>query len=113
LEHVAVDGGILWEGRVDILELGFLLRAGERDMAALPGGDALLECRVVQRTAVPQDLLQRTLLRWCGAERFLVGRAARPVCPLFAQGSVFSSGSTQSVDDQDLWLTPAAPHRQG
>ena len=103
LQHVAVEGDILWERLTDGRELGFLLRAGEADVAALPGGDALLQGRVVEGATAPQDLLKRTLLGGRGPQLFLVRRAPRR---LFAHVSVFSSRSTRAVDDQDVWLKP-------
>src|SRR5262249_41998156 len=58
LEHMTVDGRILGEGCPDVLQLGFLLKAGDRQAAALPGGDALFESDVVELPAPQQDALQ-------------------------------------------------------
>jgi hypothetical protein len=46
---MAVDGGVVRELLTDRLQLGFLLRAREGDVAALPGGDALFQGGVVER----------------------------------------------------------------
>src|SRR5262249_15800540 len=101
LQNVAGNGGRLRAPLPRVLEFGFLLVAREGDAAALPGGDALLQSSVVERATVPEDALQRTLLCGRGPQLLLVGLVAR--C-LFAHVSVFSSGSTKAVDDQDVWL---------
>jgi hypothetical protein len=75
LQHVAVDGGVLREFRPNGLQLGFLLVAGDGDAAALPGGDALLQGRVVERAAAPEHVLQRPLLGRRGARLLLIGFA--------------------------------------
>ena len=72
-----VDGGIFRELRTDGLQLGFLLIARHRDTAPLPGGDALLEGRVIEHAAVPQDALELTFLCGCRPQLLLVRRAVR------------------------------------
>ena len=54
LQHVAVDGGVFGHLCPDGLQLGFLCKARDGDVAALPGGDALLERGVVERAAAPE-----------------------------------------------------------
>src|SRR5262245_41754205 len=46
-------------------------------LPAPPPGDALLQGRVVEHAAAPQDHLKLTLLRWRRLELFLVGLAHR------------------------------------
>ena len=74
---MAVDGGIVRELGADVLEFRFLLLAREADVAALPGGAALLEGDMVAGTAAPQDTLQRARLCGRGLELLLEGLAAR------------------------------------
>src|SRR5262249_874117 len=63
LEEMRMDGGILWEGGPQVLELGFLLETGGCSaLPAPPPSEALLQRRVVKGAAAPQDLLQRPLL---------------------------------------------------
>jgi hypothetical protein len=57
LQDVAVDGGVVGHLRADGLQLGFLVVAGDGAVAPLPGGDALLQRGVVERTAQPQHAL--------------------------------------------------------
>ena len=57
LQDVAVEGGVLRHVRTDILQLGFLLVARDRDVAALPGGDALLQGGVGERATAPEHLV--------------------------------------------------------
>jgi hypothetical protein len=59
----------------------------------------------------PQDVLQRTLLWRCRGPQLVLVRLA--TCGLIAHRGLCPSGGTQAVGDQDVWLTPAAPHRQG
>jgi hypothetical protein len=103
LQHVAVDGCVFRERLADVLQLRFLLVAREADVAALPGGDALLKRRVVERATAPQDALKLALLLGRRPEFLLVGPAARR---LFAHTWVFPSLSTRAVEGQDFWLTP-------
>jgi hypothetical protein len=58
LQHVRVDGGVLGPLRPNRLQLGVLLVAGDGDVAALLGGDALLQRGGVERAAQLQDSLQ-------------------------------------------------------
>ena len=103
LQHVAVEGGILRQLRPDGRELGFLLKACHRDVAPLPGGDALLQGGVVEGATAPQNGFKRTLLSGRGPQLLLVGRAAR--C-LLGHAGVFPSRSTQAVAQQDCWRKP-------
>src|SRR5262249_41217971 len=57
----------------------------------------------VERATAPQDALQRTLLGRRGLELLLVRLAARPLC---THGYVFSSRSTNSGEQRDIWLQP-------
>lgn len=66
LQDVAVNGCVLRECGADVLQLGFLLVAGEGDATAAVGSDTLLQGRVVEPAARPQDAIQHLLLcgRW-------------------------------------------------
>jgi len=66
LQHMGVDGGVGRHGRSEVLQLGFLRRARDGAVAALVGGDALLQGRVGERAAVPDHCVQRRLRsgRW-------------------------------------------------
>jgi len=77
-----VDGGILWHLGADVLQLGFLLIARDRDAPPLPGRDALLQGDVVERAACPQHALKFPLLDWRGLEFVLVGFAYRLLFPI-------------------------------
>jgi hypothetical protein len=81
LQDVAVDGGVIRERGPDVLQLGFLLVARERDVAALPGGDALLEGDGVELPAHHDHALQLVLL--CGCRLELV-RERLAACGLVA-----------------------------
>src|SRR5262249_1076239 len=59
----------------DRLELRFLLVARDGDAAALPGGDALLKGRVVERAAMPEYFVQHPLLRGRWPQFLFVGLA--------------------------------------
>ena len=74
---MAVDGGVLRERCAEVLQLRFLLIAREREVAALPGGDALLQRRVVESTAQSKHTPKRPLLLKRGLEVVLVGLAYR------------------------------------
>src|SRR5262249_32944073 len=97
----------------DVLQLDFLLIAREADVAALPGGDALLQSDIVEGTTAPQDTLQRTLLGGRGPQLLLVGLAARSCCRLFAHACVFPARSTKVVAHQDCycWRKPRQVRR--
>ena len=72
---MAMDAGVLWHLRAPGFQLGFLLRAREGDVAALPGGDALFQGGVLERAAAPQDELKLALLAGCRPQ-FLLERLA-------------------------------------
>src|SRR5262249_44609220 len=64
LQDMAVESGVVGTLRPDILQLGCLLEAGRHfALPATPPGDPLLQGRVVEQTAMPQNLLQRLFLR--------------------------------------------------
>ena len=75
--HLAMDGGILWQSGAKVLECGFLLKTREGDAHAVPGGDALLQRRVVESTAQSKHTPKRPLLLKRGLEVVLVGLAYR------------------------------------
>ena len=60
-----------------VLQLGFLLVARDRDVAPLPGRDALLQGGVVEHATAPEHLLQRPLLGGRRPQLLLVGLAHR------------------------------------
>ncbi len=62
LQDVCMDGGIFRELGPEVFQLRFLLVARDGDLVPLPGGDALLQGRIVERAAVPQDKLKLALL---------------------------------------------------
>src|SRR5215831_17518050 len=70
-----MDGRVLREFSADVLQFGFLLVAGNRSAASLPGGDALLQGDVVEPATQPEHTLQFPLLLRSGPEPVLVGPA--------------------------------------
>ncbi len=78
-----MDGGVLRELRADGLQFGFLLVARDGDVAALPGGDALLQGGVVELAAAPQHFLQRPLLGGRGTQLLFVGLAHESVWSIY------------------------------
>jgi len=77
LEHVRVDGRIFGELGPTVLPFSFLLVARDRDVAALPGGDARRKSGIVAIATVPQDNLPRPLLLRSGREVVRIGFAHR------------------------------------
>jgi hypothetical protein len=77
LQHMAMDGGILWHSGANVLEFGFLLKTRAGDPHALPGGDALFQRRVVERATQSKHTPKRPLLFRRGLEFVLVGLAYR------------------------------------
>src|SRR5262245_23518455 len=83
---MGVDTRVLRELLPYDLQLGFLLIARDGYMAALPGGDALLQRGIVEIAATPKHFVQHPHL--CGSRtQFLFVRLAhhlhvlyRPVC---------------------------------
>ncbi len=57
LQDVRVDCGVFRELGADHLQLRLLLIARDGDVAALPGGDALLKRGVVERATAPEHLV--------------------------------------------------------
>ena len=109
LQHVAVDGGVFWHLGPDGFQLGFLGQARDGDVAALPGGEALLKRRVVERATAPEHGLQRPFLGGRRAQFLLVGLAhARLV-----HASLFQPGSANAVHHQDCWLKPQSAEPPG
>ena len=68
---MAVDGSILRKRAANVLHLRFLLIPRDGDVAALPGGDVLLQGGIVEIAAAPEDFIQHPLLRGCWAELLL------------------------------------------
>ena len=83
MQHVRVVGSVLRQLGTDRLQLGFLLIAGEGDVAALPRRDALFKRRVVELATAPQDTLQLPLLRGSWPQLLLIRLVARSCCHLF------------------------------
>jgi hypothetical protein len=73
LQHVGMDGGVVWKRGADVLQFGFLLVARDRDVAALPGGDALLQGGIVEAAAAPEHLIQCAFLGRGGPQLLFVG----------------------------------------
>ena len=73
LENVNVDGCILWEFGTNVFDLSFLVITRYGLAIALPGGDTLLQCRVVKIAAAPQHFAQRPLLGGSGPQFLFVG----------------------------------------
>src|SRR5262249_9271185 len=71
LQHVAVDRGVRRELRADDRELGFLLVARDRDVATLPGSDAVFQGDIVEGAAAPEYLVHHPLLCGCWAQFLL------------------------------------------
>ena len=72
-----MDRLIRWEGFADVLQLRFLRVALHRDVAAFPGGPALLQGDVIEGAAAPQDHVQRPLLLRRRPQLLLEGFAYR------------------------------------
>jgi hypothetical protein len=77
LQHLAVEGRVLRELRADGLAFCFLLLTCGRDVAPMPGGDALLQGHSVERAPAPQHALKLPLLGTRRAQLLLVGLATR------------------------------------
>src|SRR5262249_52370331 len=101
-----MDGDVLRQLGPKGLQLGFLLIAREADVAVLSRRDALFQSDIVERVAVPEDVLKLMLLRGRRPQLLLVGLAARWFCRLFAHACVFPSRGTKVVAHQDCWLQP-------
>src|SRR5262249_32568405 len=83
LEHLRVEGGGCGKRGAPVLEVGFLLGAGDAlALPAAPPGDPLLQGNVMEDTAMPQDALQVPLLLWgrgeCLLERLADGAQCAP-----------------------------------
>jgi hypothetical protein len=105
LQHMAVEGSVLQKRRADILQFGFLLELRDGDLAALPGGDALLQRCVVEHSAAPEHRVQRTLLGRRRTEFLFVGLADGATLLLHMRVSCLIG--TGAAMHRDFWRKPA------
>src|SRR5262249_10964778 len=109
LQEVRVDGSILRQLGADGLQLRFLLKARDRDVAALPGRDALFEGDVVKRATAHQCTLQFPLQLGSRLELVFASLAHA----LLVHPALFCLADTTRAMGMDLWLKPRAPIRLG
>src|SRR5262249_27221725 len=110
LEDVAVKSCIFREGRPEVFHLRFLLvAAGGAALPASPPGDPLLQRRIVEPTAAPQDLLQCLLLGGCWLQLLFVGLAdhvARCADNVLFHTLPSLHAAEQNGKREDFWLKP-------